>query len=250
MLMLTGQVFGCCRFLVADVCGGAQWLLGWLLWWRAVTGCCFSAGVCGGEPHRVGIACCFSPGCCGGEPCRADVACWGGWGPHTPCARQIGPTLPSPPRHPVTARCAACGCAGRNSEMRGAFLRLAVQAFSGSPLEAGGRATTSARSRRSPATRFQRQRVKKPCIETVGAHGIARARGEPFRQSLLAVCGGRLTHCSGAERSSATLFRVAMPITAERLQQHHCSATGMSSGPMGWLSRPSDGMKPPSAHSA
>ena len=27
----------------------------------------------------------------------------------------------------------------------------------------------------------------------VQAHGIARARGEPFRQSLLAVCGGRLT---------------------------------------------------------
>ena len=108
-----------------------------------------------------------------------------------PALAKSAPTLPSPPRHPGTARCAACGCADRGCQWL--FLRLPVWACGDSPLEAGGRATTSARSRRSPATRFQRQRVKKPWIETVGAHGIARARGEPFRQSLLAVCGGRLT---------------------------------------------------------
>ena len=38
----------------------------------------------------------FFPGFGGGEPCRADVACWGGWGSHTPCARQIGPHPPQP----------------------------------------------------------------------------------------------------------------------------------------------------------
>ena len=108
-----------------------------------------------------------------------------------PALAKSAPTLPSPPRHHGTARCAACGCAGRGCQWF--FLRLPVWACGDSPLEAGGRATTSARSRRSPATRLRRQRVKKPLIETAGAHGIARARGEPFRQSLLAVCGGRLT---------------------------------------------------------
>ena len=143
-----------------------------------------------------GMWCGFSADVCGGVPCWHGVLflAWLGWGhavsrltclvaSHAvltwrageggglilPALAKSAPTLPSPPRHPGTARCAACGCAGRNSEMRGAFLRLAVQAFPGSPLEAGGRATTSARSRRSPATRFQRQRVKKRCSETAGA---------------------------------------------------------------------------------
>ena len=61
----------------------------------------------GGELCRVGMACCFSPDVCGGEPCRADVACWGGWGPHTPCARQIGPhpPQPTPPSRHGSLRC-------------------------------------------------------------------------------------------------------------------------------------------------
>ena len=50
---------------------------------------------------------CFSPDVFGGEPCRADVACWGGWGPHTPCARQIGPhpPQPTPPSRHGSLRC-------------------------------------------------------------------------------------------------------------------------------------------------
>ena len=43
------------------------------------------------------VLACFSAGFCSGEPCRAVGACWGGWGPHTPCARQIGPHPPQPP---------------------------------------------------------------------------------------------------------------------------------------------------------
>ena len=49
----------------------------------------------------------FLPDVFGGEPCRADVACWGGWGPHTPCARQIGPhpPQPTPPSRHGSLRC-------------------------------------------------------------------------------------------------------------------------------------------------
>ena len=50
------------------------------------------------------------------------------------------------------------------------------------PLEAGGRATTSARSRRSPATRFQRQRVKKP-FKTQAHTGAERSSVSPNQQS-------------------------------------------------------------------
>ena len=98
-----------------------------------------------------------------------------------PALAKSAPTLPSPPRHPVTARCAACG--GADEECGVSF----------SPFWCG-----------HAVTRLRRQRVKKPWIETAGAHGFARARGEPFRQSLLAACGGRLTPCPGAERSNAT----------------------------------------------
>ena len=53
------------------------------------------------------MASCFSADVCSGEPCRADVACWGGWGPHTPCARQIGPhpPQPTPPSRHGPLRC-------------------------------------------------------------------------------------------------------------------------------------------------
>ena len=52
-------------------------------------------------------ACCFLSDVCSGEPSRADVACWGGWGPHTPCARQIGPhpPQPTPPSRHGSLRC-------------------------------------------------------------------------------------------------------------------------------------------------
>ena len=95
-----------------------------------------------------------------------------------PALAKSAPTLPSPPRHPGTARCAACGYAGRGCQWL--FLRLPVWACGDSPLEAGGRATTSARSRRSPATRFQRQRVKKPFKTQAhtGSHGQGVSRSD------------------------------------------------------------------------
>ncbi len=128
---------------------GCGFLLGWLVGLRAAPCCC-----------------CLFPGFCGGEPCRADVACWGGWGPHTPCARQIGPhpPQPTPPSRHGSLRCVwerrqKCGCH---------FVSRCVVC----PLFFFSRVTPPSGAR---------------------AHGIARARGEPFRQSLLAVCGGRLT---------------------------------------------------------
>ncbi len=77
-------------------------------------------------------ACCLSPGVCGGDPSRAvavrAVSCLAvvvasravlsvrageGGGLILPALAKSAPTLPSPPRHPGTARYAACGCAGR-----------------------------------------------------------------------------------------------------------------------------------------
>ena len=138
------------------------------------------AGVCRGEPCIVGMACCFLAGRCGGEPSRADVACWGGWGPHTPCARQIGPhpPQPTPPSRHGPLRCVWV----RRQKCRG-FGSLAA---SFCPLFSFSHVTPHSGA---------------------GAHGIARARGEPFRQSLLAACGGRLTPCTGAERSNASPAR-------------------------------------------
>ena len=82
---LSGQVFRGCRW--------------GLVWCRAGMVCCLLPGFCG---------CVLLLGWqCGGEPSRADVACWGGWGPHTPCARQIGPhpPQPTPPSRHSPLRC-------------------------------------------------------------------------------------------------------------------------------------------------
>ena len=77
------------------LCWHGVLFLAWLLWWRGVS------------RLPCVVACCFSADVCGGEPCRADVACWGGWGPHTPCARQIGPhpPQPTPPSRHGSLRC-------------------------------------------------------------------------------------------------------------------------------------------------
>ena len=167
---------------------------GWLLWWGAVS--CLTCVVASRAVLTV----------------RAGED----GGLILPALAKSAPTLPSPPRHHGTARCAACGYAGRGCQWL--FLRLPVWACGDSPLEAGGRATTSARSRRSPATRLRRQRVKKPWSETAGAHGIARARGEPFRQSLLAACGGRGSPLERAQ-SEAASARIS------RAKQHHPTHT-------------------------
>ncbi len=137
-LWVCGAV-SCMAFVVASrfllgVCGGVLFL-GWHVWWRAMPCCC-----------------CLFPGFCGGGPCRADVACWGGWGPHTPCARQIGPhpPQPTPPSQHGSLRCVwerrqkrqgLCGCS----------------------------------LRRLPAFSFSRVTPH----SGASAHGFARARGEP-----------------------------------------------------------------------
>ena len=166
--------------------GGGEVLA--VLWWRVVYGlafvvvCCFSAGVCGGEPCRVGMSCCFLAGRCGGEPSRADVACWGGWGPHTPCARQIGPhsPQPTPPSRHGSLRCVwvrrqqmrVASCFSAASSCQPCFLllrtcftcllrpRIPVQAHMGSHGQGVSRPTISARSVRRTAHPLSGRRVK------------------------------------------------------------------------------------------
>ena len=154
----------CCGWFQRLWCGGRPFLA-WFFWRCACA---------------AGLRCCFLPDFCSGEPHRADVACWGGWGPHTPCARQIGPHPPQPTPP------------SRHGSLRYVWVRRQKCGVPFSVL----------RCRRSQVRRLRRQRVKKSWIEMAGAHGIVRTRGEPFRQSLLAVCGGRLTPCLGAERSN------------------------------------------------
>ena len=100
------------------MCGDFD-LPGWCRGWRAVSCLAFV------------VACCLSPGVCSGEPCRAVVACWGGWGPHTPCARQIDPhpPQPTPPSRYGSLRCVWV----RKRWMRVVFCpRIPVQAHTGS----------------------------------------------------------------------------------------------------------------------
>ncbi len=143
--------------------------LGWLWWWRAVS--------------RLAclVACCFLPGFCGGEPSRADVACWGGWGPHTPCARQIGPRppQPTPPSRHGSLRCVwgrrqKCGCH---------FVSRCVVC----PLASFFYVTPNSGA---------------------GAHGIARARGEPS-DNLCSQCAedGSPLERAQSEAASARISR-------------------------------------------
>ena len=120
------------------VCGDLRWFV--------VGVVCFSADVCGGVPAlwvcgavsclAFVVACRFLLGVCGGMPFLAWRVLWRavsrlacvvasravltwrageGGGLILPALAKSAPTLPSPPRHPGTARCAACGCAGRNA---------------------------------------------------------------------------------------------------------------------------------------
>ena len=88
----------------------------------------------------------FSAAACGDVPRRAVMAFWGGWGPHTRCAHQIGPhpPQPTPPSRHGTLRCVWV----REQKTGLHFYRCHV--FSFVPPHSGA-----------------------------GAHGIARARGEP-----------------------------------------------------------------------
>ncbi len=162
-----------------------------------------SGGSCsGGVPCRVGMACCFLPGFCGGEVFLGCLVWWRavsrltcvvashavltwrsgeGGGLILPALAKSAPTLPSPPRHPGTARCAACGYAGRNAGCR-SFLGCIVLPACLPVLSFFSR---------DPAFRCRRTRVRT-------------GKGWAVRQSLLAACGGRLTPCPGAERSNVS----------------------------------------------
>ena len=146
-------------------------LLGWRLWWRVVSWLAFVV-----ESHAVLTG-------------RAGE----GGGLILPALAKSAPTLPSPPRHPGTARCAACGGAGRNTEMRAAVPFFRVTPHSGA-----------------------------------GAHGIARARGEPSDN----LCSQRAEDGSPLERaqSAATPPQPCSGwlLTPERLQSakkrlHNCT---------------------------
>ncbi len=204
LVQLSAAVRPSAGVVARSAIGGGEVLA--VLWWRVVSGlavvvvCCFSAGVCGGEPCRVGMACCFLAGVCVGEPCcaavaccflpgfcsgeprRADVACWGGWGPHTPCARQIGPhpPQPTPPSRHGSLRCvwvrrqqmrvaycfsAASSCQPCFLLLRSCFTcllrpRIPVQAHTGSHGQGVSRPTISARSVRRTAHPLYGRRVK------------------------------------------------------------------------------------------
>ena len=161
-----------------------------------VRACRFSAGRCSGEPRSVDVR---GVSCLAWVVASRAVLTWRageGGGLILPALAKSAPTLPSPPRHPVTARCAACGCANRGCQWL--FLRLPVWACGDSPMEAGGRATTSARSRRSPATRFQRQRVKNPfkTQARTGSHGQGVSRSDN-------LCSQRAEDGSPLERAQS-----------------------------------------------
>ena len=92
--------------------GGCGQFLGWLFRWLAVFCLAFVVASRAGLSWRAGE----------------------GGGLILPALAKSAPTLPSPPRHPGTARCAACGCAGIN-----AGSRIPVQAYTGSHGQGGSR---------------------------------------------------------------------------------------------------------------
>ena len=117
-------------------------LLGWRLWWCAVSRLAFVVA------------------------CRAVLAVRAGEGGGLILAAltKSAPTLPSPPRHPVTARCAAGGVGERNTDclllpgcivfLTFRFLacpRIPAQAHTGSTGQGVSRPTISARSVRRTA---------------------------------------------------------------------------------------------------
>ena len=136
-------------------------LLGWLWWLRAV-----SRLTCLVASHAV-------------LTWRAGE----GGGLILPALAKSAPTLPSPPRHPGTARCAACGCACRNAS---SFCASAASFSSLWP----------AFFRVSPHS-------------GAGAHGIARTRGEPSDN----LCSQRAEDGSPLVRAQS---EVAPPQTGQR----------------------------------
>ena len=160
-------------------------------------------GFCGGVPSRAwhGVVYCLGggesvfawraavsrPACvvelflgwlCGGERAVLTVRA-GRWGLIPPALAKSAPPSPAHPRHHGTARC--CAACGRRQKC-------------GLPLLVGCIVLPAFTFSRVTAFRCRRTRDR-------------RARGEPFRQSLLAVCGGRLT--PERAQSEATPARIS-----------------------------------------
>ena len=160
--------------------------LGLAFWWLA---------------GSVGLRCCLAD-VSGGEPCRADGACWGGWGliplrspnrPHPPQPR-------TPPSRHGSLRCVW----GAQAKCQVSFSPVLVWACGDSPLEAGGRATTSARSQRDhPATATA---GLKPCRQ---AHTGSRTRGD--RSGNLCCFGVRRTGSLSGRKSERRHSKTGRP---------------------------------------
>ena len=142
--MFFGRFCGiqCGRCVIGKCARCSSFLLCFLI-------CALLADVCGGGPCRAAAVSCLAF-----VVASRAVLTWRageGGGLILPALAKSAPTLPSPPRHPGTARCAACGGAGRNA---GCFC---------SSLH------------RLPACSFSRVTPH----SGAGVHGFARARGEP-----------------------------------------------------------------------
>ena len=167
-----------CAWCGSEGGGSAILILTRRVWWYAVS-ClvfvvtsCFSADGCGGELRRAAAVSCLA--CLVASHAVLTWRAGEGGGLILPALAKSAPTLPSPPRQPaIPARLAALRV-GAQTEMQGFFGFSAASFFQPLCL---------------PAFPFSRVSPH----SGAGAHGIDRARGEPFRQSLLAVCGGRLT---------------------------------------------------------
>ena len=159
--------------------------LGWRVWAGAVS--CLA----------VVVVSRFLADVFGGEPCRADVACWGGWGPHTPCARQIGPHPPQPtlPSRHGSLRCGF----GRRQKCRVGFAPRCVVCplFSSSRVSphSGAGAHGFDRARGEPSDNLCSQCAEDGSpLERAQREATPLQPGRPQPQpSLPATCGGRLT---------------------------------------------------------
>ena len=174
--------------------------LAWLVWW-GVAVCCWLALV---SRLTFVVASRAVLTWCAGE----------GGGLILPALAKSAPTLPSPPRHPVTARCAACWSAGEKS---------------GLPPSGAG-AHGFARARGEPSDNLCAQCAEdglplaRARSEAVPAQ-ISRAQqrtqpGQTINQATLpAACGGRLTmRMAVSKLRPCSLHRPSQPNTTNHVR--------------------------------
>ncbi len=180
--------------------GRAVPFLAWLLWWRAVSRLALVVVSCAVLAWRV-------VSCLACVVASRTVLTWRageGGGLILPALAKSAPTLPSPPRHPGTVRCAAC----RDGDRNAAVLWLLVASFA--------------------AFFFCRATP----YSGAGAHGFARARGEPS-DNLCSQCAEDGSPLERAQ-SEATSARHYPPIAATSSSM--CLNTRATGRP--WKARP------------